>query len=579
MQGAANQLHFQTIARHALVEREWRWSCSSCGPAVACPEPDAGMAGNRFEQVRDGVYLAAREDLRQFVDWHPQFRGAVLKRHKSFVHDTDQRCRPAHITCSRAPGTVARLGAKTRGKCHLDDIIQLNALGTAALQRTKRTGRKGELYRDSVVWRIEDCCQGTAACDPHPHGCAARIVYSATIAQVHAGQASIQVFGACMKEGALSLHSSSSKWDPSSLREQFDAGKEARLAAVNSAVEDLRATKTQLVKRQRELQDELPDESDADDDDPWSVTVGELKSAVVDVQALRDDIGEQQRSLRHAQRVDRPTLCEQQRREVLRLWSEGHLAAEIQSLMPAPAPRLECIQWTIDNERRRTRGGLRPYEALHSICTEVLADSNQVLLYMVPDPDIDWDPRQSSASAPLGALQIAMFGTLAMINVLLVAHALGIDTKWRTRADGGCVQAILAFVAQTARKATEGHRPEFLAGYCAQNASVVAVALANMDCYWTLKVQLDALRGLIPCDDPQCSHPVMKVKIDNRGSFVLQRTCRAFRRQRVWWKDFHPRQNFRAKMAGIIDKAAYEARALRKAGIRVVLCAFHVCET
>jgi hypothetical protein len=159
-----------------------------------------------------------------------------------------------------------------------------------------------------------------------------------------------------------------------------------------------------------------------------------LKSAVVDVQALRDDIGEQQRSLRHAQRVDRPTLCEQQRREVLRLWSEGHLAAEIQSLMPAPAPRLECIQWTIDNERRRTRGGLRPYEALHSICTEVLADSNQVLLYMVPDPDIDWDPRQSSASAPLGALHIAMFGTLAMINVLLVAHALGIDTKWRTRA-------------------------------------------------------------------------------------------------------------------------------------------------
>ena len=385
------------------------------------------MAGNRFEQVRDGVYLAAREDLRQFVDWHPQFRGAVLKRHKSFVHDTDQRCRPAHITCSRAPGTVARLGAKTRGKCHLDDIIQLNALGTAALQRTKRTGRKGELYRDSVVWRIEDCCQGTAACDPHPHGCAARIVYSATIAQVHAGQASIQVFGACMKEGALSLHSSSSKWDPSSLREQFDAGKEARLAAVNSAVEDLRATKTQLVKRQRELQDELPDESDADDDDPWSVTVGELKSAVVDVQALRDDIGEQQRSLRHAQRVDRPTLCEQQRREVLRLWSEGHLAAEIQSLMPAPAPRLECIQWTIDNERLRTRGGLRPYEALHSICTEVLADSNQVLLYMVPDPDIDWDPRQSSASAPLGALHIAMFGTLDVRHRVMLALSIVIQ--------------------------------------------------------------------------------------------------------------------------------------------------------
>ena len=118
------------------------------------------MAGNRFEQVRDGVYVAAREDLRQFVDWHPQFHGAALKRLKSFVHDTDRRDKgPAHITCKPAPGTVARLGGKTRGKCHLDDIIELNALGVAALQRTKRTGRKGELFRDSIVWRIEDCCR------------------------------------------------------------------------------------------------------------------------------------------------------------------------------------------------------------------------------------------------------------------------------------------------------------------------------------------------------------------------------------------------------------------------------------
>lgn len=536
------------------------------------------MAGNRFEQVRDGVYVAAREDLRKFVDWHPQFHGAALKRLKSFVHDTDRRDKgPAHITCRPASGTVARLGAKTRGKCRLDDIIELNTLGVAALQRTKRTGRKGELFRDSIVWRIEDCCRGTAACDPHPQGCAARIVYSATIAQVHAGQASIEVFGACMHEGALSMHSISSKWDPSALREQFAAGQEARLAAVSQGVEDLRETKTQLVKRQRELQDEWLDESEVANDD--DMTVGELRSVVDDARELREDLMEQQRILRQAQRVDRPTLSEDQRREVLRLWSEGHLAAGIQSLMPAPAPRLECIQWTIDNERRRTRGGLRPYEALHLICTEALAETNQVLLYMVPDPDIDWDPRESSMSAPIGALQIAMFGTLAMVNILLLAHVLGIDTKWRTRADGGCVQAILGFVAQTARKPTESHRPEFLAGYCAQNASVIAVALANMDCYWTLKVQLDALRGLIPCNNPNCPHPVRKVAIDNRGSFVLQRACRCFRRRPIWWKDYDPRQNFRAKMAGVIDKAAYEARALRKVGISVVLCDFHVCET
>ena len=64
-----------------------------------CSLPRAvGMAGNRFEQVRDGVYVAAREDLRQFVDWHPQFHGAALKRLKSFVHDTNRRDKgPAKI--------------------------------------------------------------------------------------------------------------------------------------------------------------------------------------------------------------------------------------------------------------------------------------------------------------------------------------------------------------------------------------------------------------------------------------------------------------------------------------------------
>ena len=138
------------------------------------------------------------------------------------------------------------------------------------------------------MWRIEDCCRGTAACDPHPQGCLARIVYSATIAQVHAGQASIEVFGACMHEGALSLHSVSSKWDPSALREQFAAGQEARLAAVSQGVEDLRETKTQLVKRQRELQDEWLDESEVANDD--DMTVGELRSVVDDARELREDL-------------------------------------------------------------------------------------------------------------------------------------------------------------------------------------------------------------------------------------------------------------------------------------------------
>jgi hypothetical protein len=141
----------QTFARHARRRFAARAVVVSIAWTGGLPRA-VGMAGNRFEQVRDGVYVAAREDLRQFVDWHPQFHGAALKRLKSFVHDADRRDKgPAHIICRPAPGTVAWLGGKTRGKCRLDDIIELNALGVAALQRTKRTRREGELFRDSIV--------------------------------------------------------------------------------------------------------------------------------------------------------------------------------------------------------------------------------------------------------------------------------------------------------------------------------------------------------------------------------------------------------------------------------------------
>ena len=82
------------------------------------------------------------------------------------------------------------------------------------------------------------------------------------------------------------------------------------------------------------------------------------------------------------------------------------------------------------------------------------------------------------------------------------------------------MQGILAFSQQSQPKPTEGHRTEFDAGYRGHKATVVTVALANLDNYWTLKVQLDAIRGMLPCDDPQCSHPIVRVDLDNRGSFV-----------------------------------------------------------
>ena len=230
----------------------------------------------------------------------------------------------------------------------------------------------------------------------------------------------------------------------------------------------------------------------------------------------------------------------------------------------------------IDEERRRTRAGLPPYEAVHLMCRDLLAEQHRVILYLVPDPDLDPADFTGGLGVPVGALHIVVCSTPEMIESVRTAQALGADTKWRTREGGGCVQATLAFSQQSQPKPTEGHHTEFDAGYRGHKATVVTVALANLDNYWTLKVQLDAIRGMLPCDDPQCSHPIVRVDLDNRGSFVLQRACRKHPQRRVWWSGFGPLQRFPTGMVGMIDKAAYEARALRKCGLRVFLCSFHV---
>ena len=264
--------------------------------------------------------------------------------------------------------------------------------------------------------------------------------------------------------------------------------------------------------------------------------------------------------------------------EIIRYYSLGNLATAIQGLLPAypPPPPLGYIQQVIDEERRRTRAGLPPYEAVHLMCRDLLAEQHRVILYLVPDPDLDPADFTGGLGVPVGALHIVVCSTPEMIESVRTAQALGADTKWRTREGGGCVQGILAFSQQSQPKPTEGHRTEFDAGYRGHKATVVTVALANLDNYWTLKVQLDAIRGMLPCDDPQCSHPIVRVDLDNRGSFVLQRACRKHPQRRVWWSGFGPLQRFPTGMVGMIDKAAYEARALRKCGLRVFLCSFHV---
>ena len=85
---------------------------------------------------------------------------------------------------------------------------------------------------------------------------------------------------------------------------------------------------------------------------------------------------------------------------------------------------------------------------------------------------------------PIGALHMVVCATIAMVDLLLTAIGIGIDTKWRTRTDGGCVQTIGAFTEQTEAKPSEGRCVEFSAGYVHHKYSTITVALANQDNYW-----------------------------------------------------------------------------------------------
>ena len=108
-----------------------------------------------------------------------------------------------------------------------------------------------------------------------------------------------------------------------------------------------------------------------------------------------------------------------------------------------------------------------------------------IIVYLVADPEVDEAMYPGGLGVPIGALHMTVCAILERIdNMYNNATGIGIDTKWRTRNDGGCVQVIGAFTQQTEAKHSEGCRAELESGYVHNNYSVVTVALANLDNYW-----------------------------------------------------------------------------------------------
>ena len=200
---------------------------------------------------------------------------------------------------------------------------------------------------------------------------------------------------------------------------------------------------------------------------------------------------DQKADLHAAKQSARRVYSKGERLRILELYSLGNLALEIQALLPEdpPRPPLDYIQTTIDNERRRTRAGLPAYEALHLMCRDILAEAEEkiVMLYLVDDPAVNPDDYPKGLGLPVTALQIVVCATVDMVDSMLSAEGIGIDTKWRTREDKGCIQAVMAFAQRTQPNLPAEHRPEFRAGYRHQKARCVTIALANLDNYWTVK--------------------------------------------------------------------------------------------
>ena len=265
----------------------------------------------------------------------------------------------------------------------------------------------------------------------------------------------------------------------------------------------------------------------------------------------------------------------------MQLGADGHHANKVRSLMSrdeqasaSPVPRMlvptqQYAQSVLDSEARRKRGvdahgcGVPAYEALHELCTGTLVDQQRIILYHVPDPTLDPRDVQGGYAVPREAMHLIVFATPAMIDAAVAADEIGVDTKWRTNEDKGCIQAIMWFKQRRKPREREGYRPEFRAGYVNHDAQVLTIAMANLDNYWTVKLTIEAIRDMMPCSDPNCPHPIRRVAVDDRGSFALKRCCTARRHRFV-------------PAAGQTDKAAYEVRALRQSGITPVLCRFHV---
>ena len=83
------------------------------------------------------------------------------------------------------------------------------------------------------------------------------------------------------------------------------------------------------------------------------------------------------------------------------------------------------------------------------------------------------------------------------------------------------MQAVLAGRRRLAPKPAERRIPELQIGGELYDMAVVAVAHANKDNYFSARTLMQAPARMMPCTDPDCTHPVRRVELPGENDAKL----------------------------------------------------------
>ncbi len=541
----------------------------------------------RFTDLGDGWFLVREGSVDAFLQQHPTIRGAPLQACGNRILDKPSSRRggvqvPAMVSVRPAAHISVRASGR-RTMRRAGDTKTLTEAGREALGRRQRPSSGAtQLWSRSVVWLMEFHCKGrTGQCDVTPPKwsgcvCAVHVTLRATVENVADKMVAVRISG---------QHNAAGTWDASKLssaRGADDSSTRKQLSDALCKVEELRV---ELATQEFSQAPGFARAAHADGGARADAALAAAPAAAPgepaaptrrDAEHIQAELTQQQAAAKRLKGECQNRYPRSVRDDILRIAKDGHAASATQMLLrkeyaAAPAglaqqevPPRDYIQGVIDGDKRIGRNGLGPYDNLAVRNREMATEEGgyRCISHQEQDPDAV-DERGRPQHEREGVMWAAVYSSLPLLENAVGADVAEIDAKWRTCSDGHCTTAILAGKARWAPHPGEGPIPELSVGGWETHDMVPAVIImSNHDNFHTPRIGFRALRRMLRCSDPDCTHPiVLKERPDGRG-FWLERDCKGVQ------------DPFSALT--MIDKAAHEARSLRSMGQPYTLCGFHV---